>query len=202
MHSPDQLNIIKDALECGYTSIMIDGSKETFEKNIEITKKVSDLAHSYGAGVEGELGAIAGKEGVAEKAVNTVKRGAYTNPDKVGEFLNKTGIDALAVSVGTVHGLYKSEPEIQFDLIEKINTISTVPLVMHGASGISDEDIKRAVKNGIRKINYFSGLLVRAMRVIDNHNNPEDNDYLSLREELKDAWKNEALKQIILYRGE
>ncbi len=200
--SPDQLDIVRDALLCGYTSIMIDGSKESFEKNIEITGKVSELAHSYGAGVEGELGSISGAEGVAEVVDNRIKKGAYTNPDNIAEFLKETGIDALAVSVGTVHGLYKSEPEIQFELIERIASLSSVPLVMHGASGISDHDIKKAVRCGIKKINYFSGLLVRGMRIINRWNDPENNDYMTLRKELREGWKDEASKQILLYKGD
>ncbi len=199
--APGQLDIIKTALESGYTSIMIDGSKESFEKNIEITGKVSELAHKYDAGVEGELGAIKGKEGEAEVVDNRNGETAYTDPGRVAEFIENTGIDALAVSVGTVHGLYKSAPDIKFDLIRKIRAVSSVPLVMHGASGISDADIKKAVESGIKKINYFSGLLVRGMRIIDNHNNPDDNDYLSLREKLREAWKDEAMTQIKLYRG-
>jgi len=200
-HSTEQeRDIILSALDLGFTSIMIDGSKEEYDENVRITREITELAHARGISVEGELGAMAGIEGVADFAEPEKEKTPYTDPEAAAAFVKATGIDALAVAVGTAHGLYKSEPEIQQELIGRIADTCPVPLVLHGASGVPEKAIRTAVSRGIRKINYFSGFMVRAMNEVRRGADPDSNDYLAFRGRLMEAWKEEAKQQIKLYR--
>lgn len=216
--SKTQIDIIEAALEAGFTSVMIDGSKEEYDENLRITREVTAMAHARGVSVEGELGAVGGEEGVAEYVdaevhgqadSGTAAAGdgrpetgsAYTDPVMARKFVEASRIDALAVAVGTAHGLYKSEPRIRLDLISRIAENCPVPLVMHGASGVPSDTIRASIARGIRKINYFSGFMVRAMETVRESSRPESNDYLGLRDRLMAAWQDEAKKQIRLYRG-
>lgn len=143
-------NIIA-AIRAGFSSVMIDASAKGFKENIDLTKKVVEVAHSVGVSVEAELGTIAGTEDghtVAEKNV------MYTDPDKAREFVEKTGVDALAVAVGTAHGVYQGKAELDFERLAKIKKSLKIPLVLHGASGLEDKDLIKAVKYGINKINF------------------------------------------------
>ncbi len=133
------------AMECirrGYSSVMIDGSKKPFAENVELTRSVVKAAHSVGVTVEAELGKLG--EG---------KDNTFTDPDEAVEFVEKTGVDALAIAIGTAHGVYKGEPELDFQRLEEINSKVDVPLVLHGASGVPEEDVRKAVKMGINKVN-------------------------------------------------
>ena len=142
------------ALRCGFSAVMYDASKKPFEQNVEETKLVVKMAHSVGVSVEAELGQVGGAEGGKKTA--KAKREFFTNPDKAEKYVKETGIDALAVSVGNVHGFYEGEPELDFDLIKELKNRTGIPLVLHGGSGISDDDFRRAVQLGIRKINFFT----------------------------------------------
>lgn len=195
---PTQINIIKEAIECGATSIMIDASLLPFEENIKITKEVVALCHPLNISVEAELGPIIGDEGVAS-LVDASKSKKYTNPEEVSAFCKATGVDALAIAVGTAHGLYKEKPEIQSELISKIKNATTTPLVLHGATGVPDEVIKDAVKRGIRKINFFSGLLQTAMNTVRTVEKG-DNDYVGLRKKIREDCKTTAIDIINLYK--
>jgi len=197
---PDKLGILKEAVELGFTSVMIDGSKLPFEENVDITREAVEYAHGKGVGVEAEIGAIGGTEGEAEN-VDPADPSHFTDPKRAERFIELSGADALAVSVGTAHGIYTSAPEIRFDIISRIAELCPVPLVLHGASGVSDESIRRSVEAGIKKINYFSGLLVRAMDILREHSQVEGNDYLAFRQRLMEAWKEDSKNQISLYRG-
>ena len=143
---------VKMATRAGFTSVMIDGASYDFEENIAFTKKAVDFAKGYGIPVEAELGAILGKEDD-----HVSEADSKTNPAQVKEFVERTGCDMLAVSVGNVHGL-EDEPRIDFDLLKKINEVSPVPLVIHGGSGIPDEHIQRMVAFNVAKINIASDL--------------------------------------------
>ncbi len=134
----------------GFTSVMIDGSKHPLEENIKITKKVVEIAHAVGVSVEAELGRIGG----TEDDVSVSEREAFmTVPEEAKRFVEETGVDSLAVAIGTAHGHYKGEPELDFNRLERINNLVDIPLVLHGASGVPDESIKKAVERGICKIN-------------------------------------------------
>lgn len=129
---------------------MIDASDRTLEENILITRKSVELAHSFGIAVEAELGHIGGKEGEGTSRFTVVEEAMF--------FAEKTGIDSLAVAVGTSHGIYKGKPEIDFQRIEEISNEVPIPLVLHGASGLSDDILKECIKCGISKINFATEL--------------------------------------------
>jgi len=194
---PDDLDIIDEALDAGFSSVMIDASRKPFAQNVEITQGVVQRARLFNASVEAELGPLLGDEGVA--GMVDAEGAVYTNPREAGQFCTETGVDALAVAVGTAHGLYTAEPKIRQDLISRIAEETGIPLVLHGATGVPDEAIREAVRRGVRKINYFSGLLVDAMDIVRKGRSQDDNDYLCFREELRMAWKKRALALIDLY---
>ncbi|WP_319476524.1 class II fructose-bisphosphate aldolase [Marispirochaeta aestuarii] len=196
---PEDLDIIDEALDSGFSSVMIDASRKPFAANVEVTRGIVQRARLFNASVEAELGPLPGDEGVA--GLVDTREAVYTDPQEAGEFCAETGVDALAVAVGTAHGLYTAEPEIQQELISRIARETGVPLVLHGATGVPDEAIREAVRRGVKKINYFSGLLVDAMDVIRRERSSDDNDYLRHRSELREAWKRRAGSLIQLYSG-
>lgn len=142
-----EIDLINRCLDIGYKSVMFDGCDLLFENNVSETKKVVDLAHRYGALVEGEIGVVGKSEEGREKVLQK-----YTDPDQAVNFVKLTGIDALAVSIGNVHGGPTKE-KIDIELLKKIDQLVDIPLVLHGASGLSRNDIVQAIKFGIRKIN-------------------------------------------------
>lgn len=145
----------KRAIALGFTSVMIDYSTLPYEDNVKGTKEVVDYAHQNGVEVEAELGALPQREGGGESiAVNPSD--LYTKPELVPDYLEKTGIDALAIAFGTAHGIYKTKPVLNMDIITKVRELTDLPLVMHGGSGISHEDYKEVIRRGIGKINYYS----------------------------------------------
>lgn len=147
---------IQHVCEIGFTSVMYDGSALPLEENIANTKRVVDMAHPMGISVEAELGHVGG----ATDEVNgpTLSGMHYTDPALVPDFLKRTGIDALAVAVGTVHGLVKIPAALRFDILQQIRQTTGLPLVLHGGSGLSDDEFREAVANGIRKINFHSAV--------------------------------------------
>lgn len=148
------------AYRAGYTSIMIDGSKLPFEDNIDLTKRVVDACHPGDVYVEGELGKVGGKEDDLEGDDDN----PYTDPEEAKIFVEKTGVDYLAIGVGTAHGVYKGIPKVNTDLIATIHDMVEVPLVLHGTSGVPDEQVITAVKNGICKVNYATDLRIAFTR--------------------------------------
>ena len=139
---------IEQALEIGFTSVMFDGSHLPVEENIEITKGVVEAAKEYGAAVEAEIGCVGGSEdGSEDIAINC------TSPGQAKLFAEETGVDALAIAIGNAHGNYKETPHLRFDILEKVHSLVSVPLVLHGGTGISEEDFIRCRRNGIKKIN-------------------------------------------------
>src|SRR6056297_2617193 len=141
---------IMQCIRNGFSSVMIDASKLSFEENIELTKKVVEAAHSVGVSVEAELGTIGGTED--DHKVDE-KDAMYTDPEQAKEFVNATGVDALAIAIGTAHGVYKGEPELDFERLDIIKKIIDMPVVLHGASGISEADLKQGVELGVNKVN-------------------------------------------------
>ena len=146
-HAKDFATCMK-AIKLGFSAVMIDGSHLSIEENIAITNKVTEAASSVGVSVEAEVGALAGIEDGEE-----VKAAKMTNPEHVAQFLAATNVDGLAVSIGNAHGLYKGEPKLDFDLLKKIAEISNVPLILHGGTGLTQEQFATGVKLGIKKIN-------------------------------------------------
>ena len=160
----EDMDYVRTALELGFSAVMIDGSSKPYDENVSLTREAVALAKEYGASVEAEIGIVTGHEG---REFHIEEPGAaYTDPELAARFLRDTGIDALAASVGTVHGFYATQPKLDFDRIEKIKELTGLPLVMHGGSGISVEDTQRAIRCGIRKINYFSYMSNAGVRAV------------------------------------
>jgi fructose-bisphosphate aldolase class II len=151
------LGQIMEAIQCGFTSVMIDASLFPLEQNIEISKKIVALAHSVNVSVEGELGTIGTTGPEAEAGSDVI---IYTNPDDVVTFVEATGVDTLAVAIGTSHGIYPKDrkPELKLDLLKEIASRVNIPLVLHGGSANPDDEIAAAVKLGINKINISSDI--------------------------------------------
>jgi ketose-bisphosphate aldolase len=143
-----------EAVDSGFTGIMMDASAKSFEENVDLTSKVVEYAHKHGVSVEAEIGHV----GTAIEGTYMMKdeaRAHLTQPEEAKKFVDQTKTDCLAVAIGTVHGEYKGEPHIDFELLEMIDKLVSVPLVIHGGSGTGDDNIRKAVSFGIRKINVF-----------------------------------------------
>ena len=166
---------IKEYIDKGFKSVMIDASHESFERNIEIVRDVVVYAHERGATVEAELGRLGGVE---DDMVVDEKDAMYTNPDSAKEFVERTGIDSLAVAIGTAHGLYKGEVKLDFERLAQIRERVSVPLVLHGASDVPDELVKKAIELGICKVNVATDLKIPFADAVKKYfiENPDAND--------------------------
>lgn len=148
----DSFALCAQALRSGYTSVMIDGSKLPLEENIALTYKVSEMCAAVGVPVEGEIGRVGGKEDDLESD------GGYTIPEEAVRFEKESGLFSMAVGVGTAHGFYKEKPQLNKELITTLRGMLQVPMVLHGASGLSDEDVKDCIRRGICKVNFATEL--------------------------------------------
>jgi len=142
--------MVLKCIRYGFTSVMIDGSHHPFEQNIELTKRVVDACHSLGIHVEGELGRIGGVE---DDLTVDAREASLVQPDEAVRFVRETGIDALAPAIGSAHGHYKGKPDLAFDRLAQVRDLTGVPLVLHGGTGIPDDDIRHAISLGVSKIN-------------------------------------------------
>lgn len=182
----------------GFTSVMYDGSHHPFDENVALTGKVVEIAHAVGVSVEGELGRIGGVEDDIKVHEDDA---TFTDPDEAVEFVRRTGVDSLAIAVGTAHGWYKKEPKVDFDRITAIDNKVTIPLVLHGSSGVPDEAIREAVKRGIRKINIdtelrqaFADGVREAVASL-----PDEIDPRKLLKQAKEKMKNRVKQKIQLF---
>ncbi|MGL4570091.1 MAG: tagatose bisphosphate family class II aldolase [Clostridium sp.] len=166
---------IKHYVDIGFKSTMIDASHEDYENNIRIVKDIVEYAHKFDATVEAELGRLGGQE---DDLVVDEKDAMYTNPDQAKDFVSKTGIDSLAVAIGTAHGLYKGEAKLDFERLKEIRDKVDVPLVLHGASDVPDELVKKAISLGICKVNVATDLKIPFSDAVKKYfiDNPEAND--------------------------
>lgn len=170
----EDVELTKDCIKAGYRSVMIDASSKPYEENIRIVKEVVDFAHKYGATVEAELGRLAG----TEDNIKVEKKSAMlTDPHKALEFVEKTGVDSLAIAIGTAHGLYKADPEIDFERLKEIEEKVDIPLVLHGASGVPAEDVKKSISYGICKVNISTELKVPYQQNIRKYLNEYPEQY-------------------------
>jgi fructose-bisphosphate aldolase class II len=171
---------------------MMDASDKEFSENIAITSKVVSLCRPLNISVEAELGHVAGNEGMY-----THDEGVYTEPEQALEFVEKTGIDALAVSVGTVHGVYKSTPILSFERCEAIKkAVNGLPLVLHGGSGLSDEDFRHIIACGINKVNIFTDLTLEAMESLRNNDLSGKKAYFSVSSDVVRTIKFASIKKL------
>ena len=152
----DSFELAMQALRTGYTSIMIDGSHDSFEDNIALTRRVTDACAPSGVPVEAELGKVGGKEDDLEGGDGN----PFTDPQQAKEFVERTGVDSLAVAIGTAHGLYKGVPKLDFDRLSAIRELVSIPLVLHGASGVPDETVRESIRRGICKVNFATELRI------------------------------------------
>lgn len=189
------LECIKKALELGFTSVMFDGSHLPLEENIAQTKRVVEMAKPYGAAVEAEIGCVGGSEdGSVDIAINC------TSPEQAKKFYAETGVDALAIAIGNAHGNYKETPHLRFDILNEVHNSVDVPLVLHGGTGISEEDLIRCRKNGIKKINIATATFDSVERTVRNaYESGEINGYYDLHQaEIKGAYDN-AKKHMVIF---
>lgn len=149
--------LAQSAAQAGYTSVMIDGSQLDFEENVKLSRSVVEMVveRGYNIPVEAELGTVGGKED------STVAKGiAYTEPDKAAEFAERSGVSSLAVAIGTAHGVYKGVPHLDIPRLAEIRKVVEIPLVLHGASGVPDDQVRACIQNGICKVNYATELRI------------------------------------------
>ena len=151
----DNFELAMQALRQGYTSIMIDGSQKVFNENIALTKSVVDTCKASGIPVEAELGRVGGKE---DDLVND--EAGYTLPEEAAEFIERTGASTLAVAIGTAHGVYKNKPRLDLERLSTIRRLVSIPLVLHGASGLSNEAVRESIRRGICKVNFATELRI------------------------------------------
>ena len=181
-----ELDIIRASLDNGFTSVMYDGSSLPFDENVATTRKVVELAAPYGASVEAELGLVGGFGLAAKDNVANV----LTQPGEVETFVERTGVDSLAVSIGTAHGVYLQQPQLDIGLLKELDAASKVPLVLHGGSETPDDQVRAAIENGICKLNVYTdtriALWKRFKKIADEtqRHDPLPSDYIG---QLQDA---------------
>ncbi|MGA9173555.1 MAG: class II fructose-1,6-bisphosphate aldolase [Thermoactinomyces sp.] len=184
-------DVVMKCIRAGFSSVMFDGSHYPFEENIRLTKKVVEAAHAVGVSVEAELGTIGG----VEDDLDVAEEDAHlANPEEAIRFWEETRVDALAIAVGTAHGMYKGEPKIRYDIIEKVANSIDAPIVLHGGSGVPDESIKKAISLGVGKINVNTENQVAMVKVVREllEQNP---DMIDPRKYLGPA--REAIKEVV-----
>lgn len=189
------LNDIEAKVFAGVRSVMIDGSHYAFEENVRVVKEVVDFCHRYDASVEAELGRLGGVE---DDLVVEGKDALYTHPEQAHEFVTRTGIDSLAVAIGTAHGLYTAEPKLDFERLAEIRARVDVPLVLHGASGLPEHDIRKAIDLGICKVNVATELKIAFSDALKTYfvQQPKANDPRHYMRPAKVAMK-EVVRKVI-----
>ena len=188
------------ALELGFTSIMYDCSTDSYDENVRKVKEMADIAHSFGATIEGELGHVGDNEGSAEGSSHlTDPSKFFTDPKMAKDYVQKTGVDALAIAVGNAHGAYKLPPKLDFDRIRTIAKTVDVPLVLHGGSGLKDNDFKQAIKEGISKVNIFTDINVAAVKAEFSRFTDMNKGIIDLIPAAVEAIKQESMKKMELF---
>lgn len=192
--------IIMQCIANGWTSVMIDGSHYDLETNIKLTKEVVKVAHACKISVEAELGRLSGVE---DQISVKEKDAQYTDPKEAEIFVKETEIDSLAIAIGTAHGIYKGKPKLDFNRLAEIKSILKMPIVLHGASGISDRDLKKAVKYGVNKINIDTDLRLAFKQGCEDmmESEPETIDPRRICGNARVYVKNVAQKKIKVFLG-
>lgn len=182
-----------EALRLGFSSVMYDASAKPYAQNIQETREIVRIAHAFGATVEGEIGHVGSADGS-----DPAGEDRYTTLQEATDYLRDTGVDALAIAIGTAHGAYKTAPKLSFDRLAQIRAAVEAPLVLHGGSGLSDDDFRRAVQGGIAKVNIFTDLCLAGMAA-QKQAVAENRDYLSARNLKKDAIREAVMKKMALF---
>jgi tagatose 1,6-diphosphate aldolase GatY/KbaY len=193
----EEFDKIKDSIDLGCKSVMIDASAHTFEENIRRVKEVVDYAHRFDVTVEAELGKLVGQE---DDLVVDEKDSQFTDPRMAKEFVERTGIDSLAVAIGTAHGLYKSEPKLDYNRLKEIRGLVDIPLVLHGASGVPEESVRKSIELGICKVNIATELKIPFSDAIKEYfsENPHANDPRKYLVPAKEAMKKVVINKILM----
>ena len=188
---------IKHYVDLGFKSTMIDASHEDYDNNVIIVKEIVEYAHKFDATVEAELGRLGGQE---DDLVVDAKDAMYTNPDQAVDFVEQTGIDSLAIAIGTAHGLYVGEAKLDFDRLREIKSKVSIPLVLHGASDVPDELVREAIVNGICKVNVATDLKIPFSDAVKEYfiENPKANDPRKYMAPGKDAMKKIVAHKIMV----
>lgn len=191
---------IMQCIRFGYTSVMIDTAHLSYEENIDMVKKVVEVAHSVGVAVEGELGRIGGVE---DNLSVDEREATFTVPEEAKDFVDRTRIDMLAIAIGTAHGEYKGEPKLDFERLSQIHDLVDVPLVLHGASGVPDAQTKDSIKRGISKINIATELKIPMAEALKKtfKDNPSETDPRNYMGNAKKAIKEVVIQKIRLCNG-
>lgn len=182
------IEAIERAMANGFTSIMFDGSRLSFEENIKQTREVVRMCHAWNISVEAELGAVGGEEGGG--LVGSADPAKYTDVAQAKEFAHQTDVDALAIAIGNSHGRYKGKPNLDFERLSAIRNVVDVPLVLHGGSGISADDFRKVISLGIAKINFFTGMSEAAIQATTSYLQDigdRYNDYPMMMNYVKDS---------------
>lgn len=185
-----------EALKLGFSSVMYDCSTVSYEENVKKVKEMAKIAHSFGATIEGELGHVGDNEGSAEGNSHLEDPSKYyTDPKMAEDFVTQTNIDALAVAIGTAHGAYTYTPKLDIERLKEIRNKIETPLVLHGGSGLSDDDFKNCISGGITKINIFTDIYVAGKKAIMN----ASGDYHEIRAQKVQAIKESIINKMMLF---
>jgi fructose-bisphosphate aldolase class II len=190
------VDAIRVALELGFSSVMIDASHLPIEQNIEMVREVKEMADTYGASVEAEVGQLGGSEDGSKD-----NEMFYSNPQEVKILYESTNVDAIALSIGNAHGLYKKEPKLNFDLLSDTKKLVPVPLVLHGGSGISASDFQRCIELGVRKINIATANFMAVEEEARNYSSEAKRDYFNLSSRMVDGMYQNVTKHINIFQS-
>lgn len=191
-HGEDVEHII-EALELGFSSVMFDGASLPLEENIRITKRVKEMADGYNASCEAEIGRVGGSEDGAKELEMMI-----TDVSEAERFVKETNVDALAIAIGNAHGPYKEAPLLQYDRLKEIKYITKIPLVLHGGSGISEDEFRRTIKLGIQKVNVATALQQKVIKELNNlwKDDMIEKEYFTVYQKIEDAIYDEVSKHI------
>ncbi|NDL68785.1 class II fructose-bisphosphate aldolase [Anaerotalea alkaliphila] len=191
------LETAREALELGFTSVMIDASHLPLEENIRLVRQVKAAAEPFGAGVEAEVGQLAGSEdGSVDHAM------IYSDPEEVQALYEQTGVDALALSIGNAHGVYKQEPRLHFGVLAEARTRVPIPLVLHGGSGISDEDFRKCIAGGVRKINVATATFQSVEQAVRAYCAEGGKDYFALSDAMVQGAYGNVSRHIKIFQSD
>lgn len=185
------------AIKSGFSSVMIDASSMSYKENVNATKEIVKIAHSLGVSVEGEIGHVGGQEGSLHAEMT--REDFYTKTEDAVNYVKDTGIDALAIAIGTAHGQYTFTPVLDFERLKEIRDSVNVPLVLHGGSGLCDDDFKKSISLGIHKVNVFTDVCNAALKTIRQNIDKDDLTYLGLSLDVIQGVKQEVMKKIRLF---
>lgn len=183
---------VMECIRAGFTDVMLDASTQSYEQNAALTRQAAEAAHAVGLGAEGELGHVGRGETYGDV---DARQSAFTQPEEAERFVAETGVDALAVAFGSAHGVYRGTPELDLDLLDRVRERVDIPLVLHGGSGIYDDDFRAAIRHGISKVNIYTGMALAAVEAMRKHlADADDPTYIEVQQGMQ-----EAIKEVVVH---